>query len=139
MKALRKRRLRRSGLILRLIDVVFILLFGFISVSEIDKQSLIILPKSDMVEQTVPDKERIVFIGVLPTGKFLVEDETATISEIPTLRKYIEETKKLFRESGFKLKIRIRANHNSSVKYAFSIIQICQDMDIPVAMDVIRV
>ena len=57
----------QGSMLLRLIDVVLILLFGFIAISEITFQSKVDLPKSNETPPSYPDKEEIIFIGILPS------------------------------------------------------------------------
>ena len=134
----RKRKIPKNSMIIRLVDVVFILLFGFISISEIDRKSQIKLPKSIQVPPSMPDKEQVIFIGVLPDGAYLVDDEMVSITEVSMLEKYIYGLKKQLLSSGIKMKVRVRANYDASVKYAFRVVEICQNGKIPVGLDVIK-
>jgi len=138
MKYKRKKKYQ-SGLIIRLIDVVMILLFGFIAISEVNKKSMIKLAKSVAVPSTYPDRETVVFIGILPDGRFLVKDETSIITNIATLRRYIQSEKNRLNRQKIRMRVRIRSNYNTPVKYSFSVVRICQDLKIPVGLDVIKV
>ena len=58
----------KGGNILRLIDIVLILLFGFISISEVSQRSRIRLAESTETPQSPPDKEEIIVVGISPEG-----------------------------------------------------------------------
>lgn len=134
----KKKRRSSSGLIIRLIDVVLILLFGFIAISEISKKSKINLPESVSVPPTNPDREMVVYIGILPEGRFLVEDETAVIEEPASLVRYILQRQNDLNSRNIRMRVRVRANFDSEVRHAFTVVNICQDSKIPVGLDVIK-
>jgi biopolymer transport protein ExbD len=134
----KKKRRAASGLIIRLIDVVLILLFGFIAISEISKKSKIDLPESEAVPATAPDREVVVYIGILPDGRYLVEDETAIIGDPASLARYVIQKQSELNSRNIRMRVRVRANYDSEVRYAFTIVNICQDTKIPVGLDVIK-
>ncbi|RMI00529.1 MAG: hypothetical protein D6681_11245 [Calditrichaeota bacterium] len=136
----KKKRRRRvsTATIIRLIDVVMILLFGFIAISEISKKSQIQLPKSEAVPETAPDREQVVYVGVLPEGRFLVEEETAVIEDVTTLATYLQQQRRMLAQRNRRMRVRVRANYNAPVKYAFVVVNICQELKIPVGLDVIK-
>jgi biopolymer transport protein ExbD len=134
----KKKRRAASGLIIRLIDVVLILLFGFIAISEISKKSKIDLPESEAVPTTAPDREVVVYIGILPDGRYLVEDETAVIDDATSLMRYVIQKQSELNRRNIRMRVRVRANYDSEVRYAFTVVNICQDTKIPVGLDVIK-
>lgn len=134
----KKKRRAASGLIIRLIDVVLILLFGFIAISEISKKSRIDLPESEAVPATAPDREVVVYIGILPDGRYLVEDETSVIDDPATLMRYVLQKQGELNSRNIRMRVRVRANHDSQVRYAFTVVNICQETKIPVGLDVIK-
>jgi biopolymer transport protein ExbD len=60
---------RRTGTLLRLIDVVFILLFGFLAISEINRTGVFQLPKKSEVETDDPIPTSLL-IEITQDGKF---------------------------------------------------------------------
>ncbi len=128
----------RSNLFIRLIDVVLILLFGFIAISEIDIRSQIKLAKSTTVPVTAPDKEVVVYVGVLPDGRYLVEKESRVVDQLEVLAGYLQNKRSLFSSNHTRLKVRIRTNYNAPVKYAFAVVNLCQRLGIPVGLDVVH-
>ncbi len=134
----KKKKKISGGLIVRLVDVVLILLFGFISISEVDKRTKIKLAESFAVPLTAPSRERVVYIGVLPDGRYLVEDETRTISDLRTMQNYIISKRDQLNRQKIKMRIRLRVNYNAPVQPAFKVVKICQLLKIPVGLDVIK-
>lgn len=135
----KRKKKRVSGLIIRLIDVVLILLFGFIAISEISKKSTIKLAKSVAVPASAPDRETVVYIGVLPDGRYLVNDESQVIKDATLLTEYIRSEWVRLNRQNVLVRVRVRTNHDAPVKHAFAAVNICQDMKIPVGLDVIRI
>lgn len=126
----------KGGIILRLIDVVLILLFGFISISEISRQTQIELPKCKDIPLSNPDKEAILIVGITEDGRYLVEDETQYTTNTKVLMRYIEDKRKEFHKKNTKMKVRIRSNYNAPVRYAIKLACICDLLKIPKSVDV---
>jgi biopolymer transport protein ExbD len=125
--------MRRGSFLIRFVDVVLILLFGFIIISDVDEDSMIILPESTETPPQPPDFEDLVFIGIDEQGRYLVENESMLITDRAELERYILMQKYRY---GARLKIRIRSNYNTPVQYAIAAAQICDDHKITKAIDV---
>ncbi|MDZ7332272.1 MAG: biopolymer transporter ExbD [candidate division KSB1 bacterium] len=126
-----------NATVIRLIDVVLILLFGFISISEISSRSVLELPKSTQMAYVYPDKEELLIIGITKEGKFLVEDESKVITDFGTLREYVE-TKRLENiKNKIDTRVRIRSNWNTPIKYTLALANLCDQLGIPKGVDVI--
>lgn len=138
MNKSRRKQRYRTNLIIRLIDVVLILLFGFIAISEVSKRSKIRLAESTTVPATAPDRERVLYVGVLPDNRFLVEEETAVIDDPAALAAYLAQQREQLNARNIRMKVRVRANHDAPVRLAFAVVNICQEMKIPVGLDVIK-
>jgi len=126
----------KGGIILRLIDVVLILLFGFISISEISRQSQIELPESEEIPLSNPDKEAILIVGITQDGRYLIEDEAQNMTNVKVLKKYIENKQHEFAKKNTEIRVRIRSNYNAPVKYAIILANICDALKIPKSIDV---
>lgn len=127
----------QGGIVIRLIDVVLILLFGFISISEISSRSFIKLPKSDQSLYTFPDPEDLVIIGITPDGKFLVNDESEVIANFRDLKNYLITKNQANIKNHIETRVRIRSNWNSPIKYTLAVANLCDLLYIPKGMDVI--
>ena len=125
-----------STIILRLIDVVLILLFGFISISEISRQTKITLPKSENIQITNPDKESILLIAITDDGHYLVENEAKRVSDPKDLKIYIEYKQKEYESKKSQMRVRIRSNFNTPVRYTVMLANLCDILNIPKSIDV---
>lgn len=127
-----------GGMIIRLIDVVLLLLFGFISISQITKKSIIALPKSVSVPPAMPDREEIVFIGVMRDGTFLVENETRSVVDPRVLQIYLRQTQAELAAQKAVMRVRIRANWDVPMTHVFRAVAACEALKLPSGLDVIR-
>lgn len=125
--------------LIRLIDVVFILLFGFISISEISHKSKIVLPKSSETPPSNPDKEQVVFVGIEHDGAYLVEDESKLIADPEGLLRYLENRVDRANRDGKNFRVRIRSNWDTPIKYTMAAADICDHLHIPKGIDVHRI
>ena len=127
-----------SGSLIRLIDVVFILLFGFISISEISERSKIELPESAETPPSHPDKEKVLFLGIDSEGKYLVENETKVIFSPQDLFYYLQGKAAEVRQSGDELRVRIRSNFDTPIKFTMAAADICDNLQVQKGIDVRR-
>ena len=125
-----------GGALIRLIDVVFILLFGFISISEVSDKSKIELPKSVETPPSNPDKEKVLFLGINPEGKYLVENETQVIPDATGLFYYLQNKATQAKQAGDELRVRIRSNWDTPIKFTMAAADICDNLNIPKGIDV---
>jgi len=125
--------MNNSGYILRFVDVVLILLFGFISIATI-RESDIELPESTETQREVIDQEEVIFIGVQRDGTFLVDEETRALADVSALERFLRG--EMARYEGYPLKVRIRASWDAPVVYLLSAAQLCDDLGLNKAIDV---
>lgn len=126
----------KGSLLLRFVDVVLILLFGFISISEVSQQSRIKLPESRETPRSYPDKEKVVFIGITRDGQYLVDDESRVITDLDALKNYIQQRFNFYRARHVKMRVRYRANYDTPVRYTIQAAQICDQLGIVKGIDV---
>ncbi len=125
--------MNNSGYILRFVDVVLILLFGFISIATI-RESDIELPESTETQPDVVGEEEVIFVGVQADGTFLVDEETVALADISSLEQFLRE--EMARYEGYPLKVRIRASWDAPVVHLLSAAQLCDDLGLRKAIDV---
>jgi len=125
--------MKNSRFLLRFVDVVLILLFGFIVISDIDEDSQIVLPSSSETEMFTPGAEIVLYIGITSDGDFIDERENILFPTELELKNYIRQHKRRY---GDLAKVRIRANYDSKAQRAIRAAQICDDLDIKKAVDV---
>ena len=127
-----------GGIIVRLIDVVLILLFGFISISEISRKSKIELPKSTQTPPSHLDMESILIIGITEDGSYLVDNESRKLSDFEELKTYIIENNQKAIINNAKTRVRIRSNYNAPIRYTVMLARFCDELNIVKGIDVIR-
>lgn len=125
--------MRRGRFLLRFVDVVLILLFGFIVISDLDEESVIVLPSSTETEMPVPGPDVVLYIGITSGGQFIDERQEILLRDEQQLRTYIQNHQNRF---GDRAKVRIRANYDTLARYTIQVAEICDDLGISKAIDV---
>lgn len=128
----------KGGIILRLIDIVLILLFGFIAVSEVSEKTRIKLPESTQIPLSNPDEEEIVIVGISLDGAYWVDDETRKIIDLAELRNYILKKYWEFKEFDSFIRVRIRSHRDAPAKYTLALANLCDQLKIVKSIDVQR-
>jgi biopolymer transport protein ExbD len=128
----------KSKLIIRLIDIVFILLFAFISVSQIDTIAIIEPPKSAEAADGAPKGTHTIIIGVTKEGTYPVDMGDTVLKNARELRVYLTTQVRQAQNRGEQLGVRIRANWDSPVEYGLAVAKICKGLGIPKGLDVVR-
>ncbi len=124
--------------LIRLIDVVFILLFGFISISEVSQKSKIELPKSTETPLSSPDQEEVLFVGIDSGGTYLVENESQAIASPQGLYAYLSQKAEQAVNEHHKLRVRIRSNWDAPIRYTMIAADICDHLRLQKGVDVRR-
>lgn len=128
----------KSSSFLRMIDVVFILLFGFIAVSQISSAEMIEPPKSTEAEESAPEGASVLIVGVRSDGTYSFENGTVLYANIWQVRSYIANELQDARKKKLKLGVRIRSAWDTPVEKSLAVANICRDLGIPKGIDVIR-
>ena len=136
----KKKRTGNASLMIRMIDVVFILLFGFIAVSQITTAGAIDPPKSKEAEFTAPDGPSVIIVGINKAGECAVDNGARVFKKLGELETYLAETAtKIKQKTGRELTIRIRANWDAPIPVCMRTARLCQNLGIAKGIDVIRV
>lgn len=122
-----------SGFILRFVDVVLILLFGFISISNL-QDTEVNLPESTETAPVTMDTQEVLFIGVLADGQYLIEDETVVVSSLASVREHLISARRGV--SGGSLKVRIRSSKDAAARDAFAVAALCDELGLDKALEV---
>lgn len=123
-------------MILRMVDIVLIVLFGFICISTIENQKKVELPKSDRIPQEPPDDFETVTITVDALGKYYTA-EKATPSNNEEVEQFLMFQKKLFgQKKGFRVKI--RADRSAPMHTVKWLAELCDDLNTERSLIVIR-
>lgn len=133
---------RRSGngsLMIRMIDIVFILLFGFIAVSQISQAEAIEPPESEEALLAAPEGPHILVIGVKAADRFSVENGEKVFRNVHSLRKYLEQAAGRAAGSGEEFRVRIRANWDAPIETCMKAAKLCRDLGFAKGIDVLKV
>lgn len=125
--------MKQGSYLLRFVDVVLILLFGFIVISDIDEDSQIILPSSTETEQSEAELFDVIYIGITPEGTYFDERENVSLSTSDDLKNYIQRHQNRYGEMA---KVRIRANYDTQASYTIEAARICDEVGVKKAIDV---
>ncbi|MDZ7290204.1 MAG: biopolymer transporter ExbD [candidate division KSB1 bacterium] len=126
----------KSGIILRLIDVVFILLFAFIAVSQVDSTMAVDPPKSAESGPFKNDSTRVITVCVLNNGTYPINDGQLVLEDSLRLSQYLSEIAANAEKTGRAIGIRIRANWDSPIEYSLAAANICRSLGLSKGLDV---
>ena len=125
--------MRRSGFVVRFVDVVLLLLFGFISMAQI-RQTEIDLPKSSESPVLPLETEEVLYVGIRPDGTYLVEKERRTLTGAQALRTFLEQAHESLGDTA--VKVRLRAGYNTPMRFMLEAAQVCDDLLLPKVLEV---
>ncbi len=128
-----------SNLMIRMIDIVFILLFGFIAVSQISSAKSIEPPKSTEASGASPEGTHIIIVGVQKHGTYTIGSGDPVFKDLVSLRKYLTNETNGSMAAGKKVGVRIRANWDSPIQSSLAVANICKRLGLPKGIDVIKV
>lgn len=128
--------MNQGGMIVRLIDVVMILLFGFICSSQLSEQSRITLPTTFEMAASNPDPEIAEFVGILHDGTFLLNHERLRTRDINRVARYLTQKKTELGETGYTMRVRLRANFDTPIRYVMRAADLCDRMQILKSVEV---
>jgi len=131
-------KLGTNNLVIRLIDVVFNLLFGFIAISQIGLSAAIEPPKSTEAVESAPDAAVTIIVGVTKEGTYPVDAGNLVLNNIGAVKGYLAEKMTKASTQGQQLGIRIMADWDSSVEYSLALARLCRELGIPKGLDVIK-
>lgn len=125
--------MQKSGFVVRFVDVVLILLFGFISISSV-RASEIDLPESTETPAPPLETEEVVFVGIRSDGTYLVDEERSELRGGRALYLYIAD--ELDRLGDGPVKVRIRASRDTPMRYLVDAARVCDELGVPKALEV---
>jgi len=125
--------MRGSGFVVRFVDVVLILLFGFISISSI-RETQIDLPLSTETPTPPPELEEILFVAIRGDGVYLVDDERSEIRTPSALYGFLSA--QLATMGAVPVKVRIRASHDTQMRFLIDAARVCDALGVAKAFEV---
>jgi len=124
-----KKKKKKSGIVVRLIDVVLILLFGFISISQIDDASMVDLPISSETKLATPDTENLIPISIYHRRGnqwiYLVENETKSLSNIDAVHLYLKNKQRFYKRD---IRVKIYSEGMAPIKYTMQLTDLCEQL-----------
>ena len=124
--------MQRSGFVVRFVDVVLILLFGFISISSV-RATEIDLPESTEMAPPVPETEEVIFVGIRGDGTYLVEDEEVELRGAEALLAHLSEAASVVEGP---VTVRIRASHDTPMRFLVDAARIADGLGLPKSLEV---
>lgn len=128
--------MKRSGLLIRFVDVVLILLFGFIAISEIKLHNDIDLARSTETERPPIDKREVVFIGVTKTGAYSIEAQ-GDDARLEDVAEYLK-TQRRKQAEGVAIKVRVFPDSSARTEAIKAVLRVCDRLNIPKEVAVYR-
>ncbi len=123
----------KSGFVVRFVDVVLILLFGFISISSV-RATEIDLADSSETPAPIPEAEEVIFVAIRSDGTYLLRDESVEVRGAPQLFRSIAQELESLGE--LPVKVRIRASHDTPMRYLVDASRVCDELGVPKALEV---
>lgn len=125
--------MQKSGFVVRFVDVVLILLFGFISISSV-RATEIDLAESTETPAPIPDTEEVVFVGIRPDGTYLVDEERQALRGARQLFDFLSAESARLGERP--VIVRIRASHDTPMGYLVDAARVTDQLGLPKALEV---
>lgn len=125
--------MQKSGFVVRFVDVVLILLFGFISISSV-RATEIDLAESTETPAPVPDTEEVLFVGIRGDGTYLVDDERTEIRGAANLLGHLG--REVERLGDRPITVRIRASHDTPMRFLVDAARVTDQLGVPKALEV---
>lgn len=123
----------KSGFVVRFVDVVLILLFGFISISSV-RATEIELAQSTETPSPPVEADEVLFVGIRPDGTYLVDDERVALRGAVALLDFVDG--ELQRIGDRPVKVRIRASRDTPMRFLVDAARVCDQLGVPKALEV---
>lgn len=117
---------------LRLIDIVLILLFGFISISHIDRSVAVELPKAEFLPRQVPDFENWAVLTVDSGGGWICGFEKSRVTQPAELEAWLRQEQ----EAGVR-HLRLRLDRQRPAADVALVQRLCEELDMALAIEVL--
>ena len=113
-------------MLIRLIDIVLIVLFGFIAIARLDNQRKIELPKSKEAPPMIPDTLDVVHVTITHDGEFYI-DLDQELSDYREVEEYLIKRKQDMKD----IKVTIRAEGMAPFQFVRETAEMCDRLKVP--------
>ena len=123
--------MQRSSFLIRFIDIGLIILFGFITISDIDTYSRIDMPGSDQSNTSDdPQEMTLVTVEIAPGGRFTVVErasETLPCQDVDRdgLEECLVNVRDRLRQEGQQAVVLVEPDERSIVQHTVDVLDIC--------------
>lgn len=135
----KKRYNPHGSLMIRMIDIVFILLFGFIAVSQISQAEATKPPQSREAQEAAPDGPHILIVGVSDKAGYTLNGGSNAIENLDDLKAAIADAAKQAKDAGQEFRVRIRASWDASIHKSMRVARLCRELGYAKGIDVVKV
>jgi len=120
----------KGGLIIRLIDVVLILLLGFIGISDFTIKTQIKLPQGADDGSSAAEKIQVIHVRVNKDGLFEIDDGARTKTQTREIQQVEQQIQQLY-ERYSKIIIIIEPHLDTIIQTTVDLVDICEKYQIP--------
>ncbi len=120
-----------SGLIIRLIDVVLIILVGFVSISDLRPKSQIALPQKENVAEEGSVGEQVVAMIFIKKDEYRIIIDKDTSNFTMDMVVQLEERLIDYKINSEKPLVVIDPSNNSPLQYTVNMIDLCSKLELP--------
>ncbi|KAA3657737.1 MAG: hypothetical protein DWQ10_12635 [Calditrichaeota bacterium] len=128
-----------GNLMIRMIDVVFILLFGFIAVSQISKAEALEPSQSTEAEEKAPEGAYVTIINVRSNGVYSANGGDMILRTPNDVKSFLVSEMKRAKKDEKKLGVRIRASWDAPSRKTLAVAKVCRELNVPKGLDVVKI
>ncbi len=123
----------KGGSIIRLIDVVLNILFGFMGITDFEMKSQIMLPSIIGIgNQEI--KQQGVFLTISNDSQFVINDGNTVTKElqgIEALDQYVDQLNRSYLQNSIQMLIIIEPEQETMIQTTVDVMDICEKYQIP--------
>lgn len=123
----------KGGTMLRLIDVVLNILFGFLGITDFEMKSQIKLPSTIGVSQQ-EIRQQVIFVKIKDDHLFEVMDDRSIVKEfqeMQALEDYIVQLSNAYFQNSLQMILVIEPNVETKIQTTVDVMDICEKHHIP--------
>jgi biopolymer transport protein ExbD len=123
----------KGGTIIRLIDVVLIILLGFLGITDFEVKSQIKLP-SNIADGQREIKQQFIFLDIVSDSLFELSDSQTTIKKIEgidELEKFVFQLNQIYLDNFQQMILVIEPDLESVIQTTVDVMDLCEKYQIP--------